>query len=164
MYQSFIVAYLMICKRFPVAFGAWQEKLMLSCQNRSLRLIIRARPLIKTPHPDRLLLESHLHTFLLVKYNNEHMIIKRRTKAICWELYWNNDKNANELEWKQRTFLNPSTDGTDFQSDKWKVANPGAAEICNRSFFSLFFILFSLVLEIFLQLFCEESDLCVWNC
>lgn len=60
---------------------------MLSCQNRSLCLITRARPLIKTPHPDRLLLESHLHTFLLVKYNNEHMIIKRRAKAICWELY-----------------------------------------------------------------------------
>lgn len=60
---------------------------MLSCQNRSLSLISRARLLIKAPHTNRLRMESHLHTFHLVKCNNEHKIIKRRAKAICWELY-----------------------------------------------------------------------------
>lgn len=42
-------------------------------------------------------MESHLHTLDLVKCNNEHKIIKRRAKAICWELY----KSRLELECRQ---------------------------------------------------------------
>lgn len=32
-------------------------------------------------------MESHLHTLHVVKCNNQHKIIKKGAKAICWELY-----------------------------------------------------------------------------
>lgn len=87
MHCAFIVAYLMIWGRFPVVFGAWLERLMLSCQNRSPCLISRTRLLIKTPLTIGYTWNSYLHTLHLAKCNNDQKIIKRRVKAICWALY-----------------------------------------------------------------------------
>lgn len=41
-------------------------------------------------------MESHLHTLHMKKFHNKHKIIKKKAKAICWELY----KSRLELKYK----------------------------------------------------------------